>query len=430
MSHGTNTITTWGMRPNITATQSFCVASATETTNSTPTVPETKMARLSKIQWCDGTINFWEGCEKVSPGCKFCYAEDRDRRYHDGKHWGRGAPRKKSVSAIDNIRKFNRWAADGRFFQCSGCGLLRWWNDECCGHPGTGRIMRPKFFVMSLGDIFDDDVPLEWLAEALVEILKADSLDLMVLTKRITTAVERIQRASQHMTPAQRERVLDWMEESAEPPANFAIGATVECQDMAVERLDALTAFPAARRFVSGEPLLDARWAGLLPKYADRLTLVIIGGESGNQARPMHPEWPLLFEGVCDGIGLPIHFKQWGTWVSPSIVPMKPGIAEKGNALFISPDGTVSDDPRHGHPLWRAGKNAAGHSIDSSGRTRTELLTFPSQPWKLDWFKLADHPLGPRVFPGMAPAQEFMAANPAKVGTISRLDKLPDVRPI
>lgn len=387
------------------------------------------MARISKISWTDGTLNFWEGCEKVSPGCLHCFAEDRDRRYHEGKHWGRGAQRKKSKSAIDNIRRYNRWAAEGKFIVCPACGISRWWNDECCGFAKTpGRIVRPKMFVMSLGDIFDEDVPLEWLAEALVEMLKADSLDMMILTKRITTARERIQRATQHMTPAWRERVLDWMEgDTVMPPANIAIGATVECLKFAKERLDALTAFPAVRRFVSGEPLIDDDWADLLPSYADRINLVIIGGESGNQARPMHPCAPLLFEQVCDKVGIPFHFKQWGTWVSTDIVPMPAGLPETGNLIYLTPDGQVTADPAAGLACWRAGAKASGHSISKHGRTRTEPLTFPSQPWKIDWFELTGHPLGRRIFPGMASGQEFMAANPAAVGTLSLLAKLPDI---
>ncbi len=386
------------------------------------------MARISNISWTDGTVNFWEGCEKVSPGCLHCYAEDRDRRYYDGQHWGRGAPRKKSKSALDNVRRFNRWAAEGKFIVCPACGISRWRNDECCGHPGPGRIVRPKMFVMSLGDIFDEDVPLEWLAEALVEMLKADSLDFMVLTKRITTARERIQRATQAMTPAWRERVLDWMEgDTITPPANIAIGATVECLKYAKERLDALTAFPAVRRFISGEPLIDHDWADLLPSYAGRINLVIIGGESGNQARPMHPDAPLVFELVCDKAGIPFHFKQWGTWVSPAIVPMKAGIPADGNLVHIDTDSQIVAEGETTVPVWRAGKKAAGHAIEANGRTRTEPLTFPSQPWKIDWFELKGHTAARRVFPGMASAQEFMAANPAAVGTLSLLAKLPDI---
>lgn len=387
------------------------------------------MGKTTKIQWCDGTVNFWEGCEKVSDGCKNCFAEDRDRRYHEGKHWGRGAPRKKSKSAIDNIRRYNRWAAEGKFIVCPACGISRWWNDECCGFAKTpGRIVRPKMFVMSLGDIFDEDVPLEWLAEALVEMLKADSLDMMILTKRIRTARERIQRATQAMTPAWRERVLDWMEgDTITPPANIAIGATVECLKFAKERLDALTAFPAVRRFVSGEPLIDADWADLLPSYADFINLVIIGGESGNQARPMHPDAPLMFEKVCDKARIPFHFKQWGTWVSPNIVPMSAGMTTDGNILHVASDGKIVDASWESAPVWRAGAKASGHAIEANGRTRTEPLTFPSQPWKIDWFELTGHPLGRRIFPGMASGQEFMAANPAAVGTLSLLAKLPDI---
>ncbi len=52
------------------------------------------MSETTEIAWCDSTVNFWEGCTKVGPGCDFCYAEDRDKRYHGGEHWGVGAPRR------------------------------------------------------------------------------------------------------------------------------------------------------------------------------------------------------------------------------------------------------------------------------------------------------------------------------------------------
>ena len=58
------------------------------------------MAEQSKISWTDSTVNFWEGCTKVSAGCANCYAEARDKRFTGGKLWGKGAPRRKSKSAV------------------------------------------------------------------------------------------------------------------------------------------------------------------------------------------------------------------------------------------------------------------------------------------------------------------------------------------
>ena len=109
------------------------------------------MAKITKISWTYGTLNFWEGCEKVSPGCKNCYAEERDQRFHNGQHWGAGADRKKSLSAFKETLRFNKHAADGRFIVCDGCLVFKW-NGEECFVSHTGRAMRPTMFVMSRAD--------------------------------------------------------------------------------------------------------------------------------------------------------------------------------------------------------------------------------------------------------------------------------------
>lgn len=377
------------------------------------------MAKITNISWCDGTLNFWEGCEKVSEGCKFCFAEERDIRFHAGEHWGKGKPRKLSKSAILNCRRFNKHAAEGLFMRCTSCGLHRWQEDECCGTV-TGTPVRPIMFVMSLGDFGDEAIDPQWLADALIEILKSQSLDFMILTKRITTLRLTIQRATSVMTPAWRERVLDWMDGHNEP-ANVAVGCSIESAPYALARLEALAAFPAVRRFVSAEPLLSGGWAQMLKGYADRINLVIAGGESGNRARAMHPAWPSVLESACDLYGIPYHFKQWGTWTPTSIVPGDWTLPVTGNFLHVYPDGKVAAyDPIAGkHPgsvvMWRTGKAAGGHACDASGRTRTEILTFPSQPWKHDWQGLSGHPLGDRLFTSRRFLDEFLTANPSPV---------------
>ena len=72
------------------------------------------MSEQTKIQWADSTINWWEGCTKVSDGCKHCYAEARDKRFTGGKLWGVGAPRRKSKSAVKDALAYNRkpWICD------------------------------------------------------------------------------------------------------------------------------------------------------------------------------------------------------------------------------------------------------------------------------------------------------------------------------
>ncbi len=380
------------------------------------------MAKITKISWSDGTLNFWEGCTKQSPGCKNCYAEERDQRFHEGAHWGKDQPRKKSKSALDSIRSFNTLAEKGAFIRCMGCGIRKWRGDECCG-VNEGSAQRPIMFVMSLGDFGDPEVPDEWRAEALTAILKNSAMDYMILTKHIETLIETFQRAALLMTPSMRERLLNWMEGTDMPP-NVAVGTSIESVPFAAPRLQALADFPAVRRFVSAEPLLQGGWAHLLPKHRDKLHLVIVGGESGAKARPMHWGWAAEIEITCDRLGIPYHFKQHGTWVDVRIVKPDPKLELGGNflhLLFIGP--VMGYDPFNPPKspdilVWRAGKHRGGHACDESGRTRTEMLTFPVGEWKHDWVMITGHGKANRRFPGMAFAKEFLAANPCDVAKL------------
>jgi protein gp37 len=385
------------------------------------------MAKVSKISWCDGTLNFWEGCTKQSPGCKNCYAEERDIRYHEGSHWGAGQPRRLSKSALDSIRSFNNLTEKGAFIRCAGCGIRKWRGDDCCGVM-EGPVQRPIMFVMSLGDFGDPEVPDQWRADALTAILKNEAMDYMILTKHIETLRETFQRAAMLMTPSMRERVLDWMEGIHDArPQHVAVGASIENKPMAEKRLSSLADFPAVRRFISAEPLLGGGWSHLLPAVAERINLVITGGESGSKARPMHRGWVTELEYVCDKAAIPFHHKQNGTWLDVGILAPEPKLELGGNFLHLPMIGPVKAYDPFNPPVspdllvWRTGKHKSGHAIDPSGRTRTEILTFPNQPWKHHWWDMIGHPFGYRRFPGKAFALEFLAANPSPLAKVTRL---------
>jgi protein gp37 len=95
------------------------------------------MSELTKIQWCDSTLNFWEGCTKVSAGCKSCYAEARDKRFTGGKHWGPGAPRRKSKSAVKDALRLNK-----KPWICDECGEAQAKPIEPC--PNCEKILQIK----------------------------------------------------------------------------------------------------------------------------------------------------------------------------------------------------------------------------------------------------------------------------------------------
>ena len=89
------------------------------------------MAELTEIAWCDSTFNPWEGCARVSEGCKFCYAEERDTRFHKGLHWGKHAGRRQMSDVY--------WR-----------GPVRW--NAQAAKAGT----RPRGFCASLADVFEE----------------------------------------------------------------------------------------------------------------------------------------------------------------------------------------------------------------------------------------------------------------------------------
>lgn len=325
------------------------------------------MGERTGIEWCDATVNFWIGCTKVSAACDHCYAEALAARFGLAT-WGHGAPRVRTRSAVATAFKLDRKAAK--------------------------RGVRLKVFSNSMSDFFDAEVPDEWRDEAMAVMALTPNLDWLVLTKR--PKVMRGYMAERWQgTPAQRiagmeipaggetgrrsqiedacEPFLDtlgladpakdelWTEDGkcramqwGWPLANVWLGVTAENQAMADLRVPELLATPAAKRFVSVEPMLGA--IDVIPylfiyTHADdailidgapagdlaadgkpvlpfndpattrpediacpRLDWVIAGGESGPQARPVHPDWARALRDQCTAAAVPFFFKQWGGW--------------------------------------------------------------------------------------------------------------------
>lgn len=239
------------------------------------------MAEKTEISWADHTYNAWVGCTKVSPGCDSCYAKTlMDDRYHRVK-WGAGEARSRTKTAGEPV-KWNRAAlADGK---------------------------PHRVFCASLSDVFDNEVPIEWRRELFDLIYSTPALTWMLLTKRIGNL-----------------RSMRWP-----PPASW-LGITVVNQEEADRDIPKLLASPkVAVRWLSCEPLLgpldlrpylegheehglDERMKpGACIGYTPPIDWVIVGGESGKDARPMAPEWVRDIRAQCETAGVPFHFKQWG----------------------------------------------------------------------------------------------------------------------
>ena len=230
------------------------------------------MAENSKIEWCKHTWNPWIGCTAVSPACAHCYAEElMDHRY--GRvTWGPGQDRARTAEGT--------WRHPLK------------WNREA---EAAGRI--DTVFCLSLGDIWDNEVDQLWRNQAFDRMRETPHLLYLLLSKRIGNA----------------ERMTDVLKHgsSAALPPNVALGATMVDQeewDRDMPKLKQAGEVLGARfTFASVEPMLgEINARGLLPDW------VIVGGESGRQARPIHPDWVISMRDQCEAAGVPFFFKQWG----------------------------------------------------------------------------------------------------------------------
>lgn len=243
------------------------------------------MAENSSIEWTDHTANFWWGCFKVSPGCAHCYADTWASRW--GKDiWGPPVTtdREPKKSVWSNVRKWNREAKE------------------------TGH--RKKVFCMSMGDFFENHPQVIAIRDqALALISECKYLDWQILTKRPENVNRMIEDSLGYVYAE------TWFKDNP----HVWIGTSVENQEQANRRIPELLKIPAKVRFLSMEPLLgpvnltgfaSPLW-GRLPPSAF-IHWVIVGGESGHNARPLHPDWVRLIRDQCVNASIPYFFKQWG----------------------------------------------------------------------------------------------------------------------
>ena len=214
------------------------------------------MAQASTIEWTEATWNPVTGCTKISPGCKFCYAE---RMAHRLQAMGQERYRDafKLTLQPDALDTPLRWR--------------------------TPKVI----FVNSMSDLFHKDVPLEYIQRCFAVMEEASQHTFQILTKRADRVAEVC-------------GDLPW-------PSNVWMGTSVENAEY-ISRVRALCEVPAATRFLSVEPLLGP--IARLPLKG--IHWVIVGGESGPGARPMKTEWVRQIREQCVAKRVPFFFKQWG----------------------------------------------------------------------------------------------------------------------
>lgn len=273
----------------------------------------------SKIEWTHHTFNAWEGCEKVSAGCANCYAEQRDRQYHGGSHWGSNGTRK--MMSEGYWKQPLKWNVCR--YQCSLCGAWNHPNSTICAKKGCLAtendfviVKRPRVFCSSLADVFENRPELLEPRRRLFDLISdTPNLDWLLLTKRPENVLDNVP--------------VKWLGDGF--PDNVWLGASVENQEQADKRIPELLKIPAAVRFLSCEPLLgdvsfqrqirgiewnlltgEQREGGFRSRPGRGIDWVIVGGESGTGAREFDIKWARSLQNQCADAGVAFFLKQLG----------------------------------------------------------------------------------------------------------------------
>ncbi len=290
-----------------------------EWTNATWTPIRARNLKTGKVGW---------HCEHASDGCKFCYAEAMNKRL------GTGLPFK------PGHRKDIEIFLDTEMLTAP----LRW--------------KKPRMvFCCSMTDLFADFVKDEWINNILAVMALCPQHTFQVLTKR-------------------PERMKEYFSVAS---SNVWLGTSVERQQEADERIPLLMQTPAAVRFISAEPLLGpidlGHHLGSTANHEDLrglLNWLIVGGESGPHARPMHPQWARDLRDQCAATGVPFFFKQWGGFRECERRGEYYAIAINRHPMVVRPDGQSfpyasnwdGNDRDGTAAMERISKHAAGRLLD------------------------------------------------------------------
>lgn len=328
---------------------------------------------MSKIEWTGETWNPIAGCSIVSPGCTNCYAMRTAARLEAMDFAQRAKPLPgsggKKLPDPDTLplRHYRGLTV------MSKAGPV--WSGKVALAPDnilTDPLHRRKpvtYFVNSMSDLFHEDVPDEWLDRVFAIMIASRQHTFQILTKRAKRMRDYMASwrsdGQGFITPNGVDAYEAPVSAAAWPPANVWLGVSTERQTEADERIPVLLDTPAAVRFISAEPLLgpvdlvsplyhDATGSShrgyLRDKsesddfrfHAPKLDWVIVGGESGRGARPMHPDWALSLRDQCAAAGVPFFFKQWGEWAPISDIP-----EEISDAAYDPPPANDPEAIRH-----------------------------------------------------------------------------------
>jgi protein gp37 len=332
----------------------------------------------TEISWTDRTWNPIRGCTRVSDGCRHCYAERMAYRFS-----GPGKPYEGLVKKVGNEA---RWTGEIKLVEKDLELPYSWLKPQ-------------RVFVNSMSDLFHEKVPFAYVDRVIEVMAGADTHTYQILTKRPARMLEYFktryteQVATKPILMSRETNLcIDW------PQPHIWFGVSVENQAVADERIPLLLQLPAAIRFLSCEPLLGPLSLRSTPMGTDpfvvrnwleynqrvhddkfnpitynRIDWVIVGGESGPGARPMHPDWPKTLRDQCTAARVPFHFKQWGAWVAKALHPDYPPQSDFGTltrsgewfhtaTTWNGREGAAQDD--YEYTMRNVGKKAAGRLLD------------------------------------------------------------------
>lgn len=294
---------------------------------------------MTKIEWTNESWNPVIGCTKVSPGCKNCYAERMAYR----------------LAHIESTNGYGE-VITKRNGKWNGTLLIQ---AHQLNKPFIWKKPR-MIFVCSMGDLFHPDLPFEFIDQVFDIIQQTPRHTYQILTKRPEIMLRYFH---------DRNILI--------PYNNAWLGVSAENQKWLEDRVTYLYFIPAVIRFVSLEPLigpviLNGKTSLVGYNFLPKLDWVIVGGESGPNARPMHPDWVKSIRDQCQEASVPFFFKQWGEWRPSEDSDM----GDISKWLYVRSDSSISEYPLTSHPydakelvthyelMYRAGKKQASHKLD------------------------------------------------------------------
>lgn len=336
----------------------------------------------TKIEWTESTWNPVVGCSKVSAGCQNCYAERMVQRF----------------PAMTGARKFGASPDSGDLDEGIGWDNRAHFLPHKLDTPLHWRKPR-KVFVCSMGDLFHESVTDEQIAAIFGVMTACPHHTFQILTKRPKRMVEWFNwidgfgkawllcgvKMLDHIEPPNDD--FGPQTKTPWPLPNVWIGVSVEDQETADERIPLLLQVPAAKSFLSIEPMIGPVTLNLATKCdkmcsehqeawcpgthgkcvcQQDIDWAICGAETGPGARPMHPSWPRMIRDQCKNANVPYFFKSWGEWAlcGPLTSNRVDQLPLANNEIWLTIEGWDDLNGNDVHRMKRVGKKRSGRELD------------------------------------------------------------------